>query len=417
VLFGPVHRRRPGRGLGRPDDKKAEEQCRTESHASSIGIVRTVLEHFIVHQFDPREHIAGGVHGFLIDLIRMAPQGHRFRIAGVDAVGGRRLGAWTTEEIDGREVAFLPVARLSAGAPRRFPHTARLLAGLTRRHVWEGPTFVHAHRAETGLALSLRFPRTPLVQFLHTDAAELLRHRTESFWRLLPQVQLAVETLAVRRAAATWAFSAEAARRLQVRPGRNWFDDAVFRPTPRTGDHALRVGWVGRLEPSKDPLRAVATLDVLARSNVGLSGWLAGSGSLENDVRRELALRSLGDRVELRGTLRPDELARALAETDVLLVSSLWEGQPRAVLEALASGVPVVSTRVGDVPELLSDGVSGFVAGDGTPEELAALVARAAPLRWNGGVAATVATHRGSVVVADLFRELELLAGYRRASN
>jgi len=361
-----------------------------------------VLEHLIVHQFDPAEHIPGGIHGFIVDLVRLAPPGHSFRLVGVDAVGNRTLGAWTDETMAGRDVAFLPLVRLSAAAPRRFPHTARLVAGLFTSRLGVRPTFVHAHRVETGLALSVRLPRARLVQFVHTDAAELLRHRQESFWRHLPQAQLAAESVAVRRAAATWAFSGEAARRLGVRAGRNWYDDGVFRPQPRTAGGGLTVGWIGRLEPSKDPLRAVATLGELP----GARGWLAGTGSLEPAVRRELPAH-----VELRGTLRPTEVAAALAETDVLLVTSLWEGQPRAVLEALGSGVPVVSTRVGDVPALVRDGVSGFIAHEGTPRELAELVVRAAALRVRDDIAESVADHRASVVVPDLFRELELLAG------
>jgi glycosyltransferase involved in cell wall biosynthesis len=407
VQLDPVRRQgrrgRRARGDGRAREGEEDEQCGgAAAHTVSVGIFRAVLEHLIVHQFDPAEHIPGGVHGFIVDLVRFAPDGHRFRLIGVDAVGGRRLGAWTTESLAGREVAFLPLARLSAAAPRRIPHTARLVAGLFPRRLGVHPAFVHAHRVETGLALSVRLPRTRLVQFVHTDAAELVRHRQESLWRHLPQAQLAAERLAVRRAAAAWAFSAEAARRLGVRPGRNWYDDTVFRPVPRSGGGSLTVGWIGRLEPSKDPLRALAALGELPDAR----GWLAGSGSLEPAVRRQLPAN-----VELRGTLQPAELAAALAETDVLLVSSLWEGQPRAVLEALGSGVPVVSTRVGDVPALVRDGVSGFIAQHGTPGELAALVRRAAPLRGGAEVAASVADHRASVVVPDLFRELELLRG------
>lgn len=397
--------------LQRPHERK---KSGTALHTFPIGLgrssFRAVLEHLIVHQFDPREHIPGGVHGFIVDLVRLAPPDHRFRIAGVDAVGGRRLGEWTAEAIDGREIAFLPVARLSAATSRRFPHSARLVAGLVPRRGWGRPTFVHAHRAETGLALSLRFPQIPLVQFLHTDAAELLRHRTESLWRLLPRTQLAVESLAVRRAAAAWVFSAEAARRLHARAGRNWYDDAIFRPRPRTPGGPLTVGWIGRLEPSKDPLCAAAALGALARSGVDVRGWFAGSGTLEPALHRELAARSLAGRVEVRGTLRPDELATALQETDVLLVSSLWEGQPRAVLEALACGVPVVSRRVGDVPTLVGDGVSGFIADDGSPGELAELVLRAAPLRGGAAIPDAVADHRASRVVGELFEELEQLA-------
>jgi glycosyltransferase involved in cell wall biosynthesis len=375
------------------------------------------LEHLVVHQFDPAEHIAGGVHGFIADLIRLAPAGHRFRIVGVDAVGGRRLGVWSTASVGGREVAFLPVARLSTGrAQRRVPHTLRLLGGLIARRPAVAADFAHAHRAETGLFVSTMYRRIPLVQFVHTDAAEALRHRTESFWRYLPRTHLASESLAVRRAAAAWVYNAEAAERLRrtapgVEAGRNWYDDAIFQPRGGggRGEGPLTVGWVGRFEPSKDPVRAVRVLAELGRRRVPTRAWFAGSGTLEAAVLREIQAHGLAASVTLHGTVPATELARLLEETHVLLVSSLWEGQPRAVLEALGAGVAVVSTAVGDVPELIHEGVAGYVSRSGAPADLADLAVRAGGLGDRAAIAATVAGHRASAVVGGLYAELERL--------
>jgi glycosyltransferase involved in cell wall biosynthesis len=376
--------------------------------------MQRTFEHTIVHQFDPAEHIAGGVHGFITDLIRLAPDRHRFRIIGVDAIGGRQLGTWSTAEIAGREVSFLPVARLSAGRERRVPHTLRLIGGLLVHRPRIASDFVHAHRGETGLFASVAFRRVPLVQFVHTDAAEAMRHRTESFWRYLPRTHLFAESLAVRRAAAAWVYNAEAARRLgasapSVRAGQNWYDDAVFRPRGGVRRDELTVGWIGRFEPSKDPLRAVSVFAELARRGVRFRGWFAGSGTLGDAIRQNVEARGLAGQVSLHGTLEPSGVARLLEETDVLLLTSLWEGQPRAVLEALGAGVPVVSTAVGDVPELVQEGMSGFISRSGTAGELADLVVEAAERSDRDRIAASVASHRASQVIGGLFAELERL--------
>lgn len=373
------------------------------------------VEHLIVHQFDPAEQIAGGVHGFIADLVRFAPERHRFRLVGVDATGGRRLGVWVDASLGGREVPFLPVARLSAAAARRVPHTLRLVAGLLARRPGGSPDLVHAHRAETGAVLALTRRRTPLVQFLHTDSEEALRHRTESFWRFLPRTQLAAESFAVRRAAATWVYNEQAARRLaavspRARAGRNWYDEALFRPGGEAPAAApLTVGWIGRLEPSKDPLKAVDVFARLARAGVEARGFFAGSGTLADALADGLRGHGLDGRVELAGTLPPAALAERLRETDVLLVTSLWEGQPRAVLEALGSGVPVVSTAVGDVPGLVRQGETGYVSESGTPDDLAGHVVAAGRLRDRRRIAATVAGYRASEVVGALFDDLERL--------
>jgi glycosyltransferase involved in cell wall biosynthesis len=372
------------------------------------------IRHLIVHQFDPAEQIAGGVHGFIADFVRLAPEHHAFQLVGVDGTGERRLGVWEDVSLGGREVRFLPVARLSASRQRRLPHTLRLIGGLLARRPRGFADYVHAHRAETGAALALAYPRTPLVQFLHTDSIEALRHRTESFWRFLPRTHLAAESFAVSRAAATWVYNAQAARRLAadfrgVRAGRNWYDDALFRPSGSRMERPLTVGWIGRLESSKNPVKAAEVFAQLERFEVGVRGWFAGAGTLKDAVSRELARHGLERQVDMVGTLSPVDLAALLRNTDVILVTSLWEGQPRAVLEALGSGVPVVSTAVGDVPELVHHGRSGFISRSGAPDELARLVVRAGKLRDRRQIAGSVTAFRASEVIGALFDDLEHL--------
>ena len=107
----------------------------------------------------------------------------------------------TTVVVGGREIAFLPVARLSAGDRRLIPHTVRLVTGLfTRRFRESRSTFLHAHRVEVGAALHALHRRNPLIQFVHTDSEEAARHRTESFWRFLPRFHDVLERSAVRSA-------------------------------------------------------------------------------------------------------------------------------------------------------------------------------------------------------------------------
>jgi glycosyltransferase involved in cell wall biosynthesis len=98
---------------------------------------------------------------------------------------------------------------------------------------------------------------------------------------------------------------------------------------------------------------------------------LVGGGELENAVREQVAALGLQERVRFLG-VRAD-VADILRASDVFVLSSRWEGNPMSVMEAMAAGLPVVSTAVGGVPELVQEGVTGLLV----PSEDAGALARA----------------------------------------
>ncbi|PKN49481.1 MAG: hypothetical protein CVU63_02030 [Deltaproteobacteria bacterium HGW-Deltaproteobacteria-20] len=86
---------------------------------------------------------------------------------------------------------------------------------------------------------------------------------------------------------------------------------------------------------------------------------LAGEGPLRAELERTASDLGLGDRFRFLG-YRSD-MPRVISALDVYVLSSLWEGLPLALLEALAMGKPVVATRVGGNPEVVDHGVNGFI--------------------------------------------------------
>jgi glycosyltransferase involved in cell wall biosynthesis len=369
--------------------------------------------HLIFHQFDPREHIAGGIAGYIRDLIRYAPEGHEFWIVGVEAVDTVPVGRWSTVSVAGKHIRFMPVAFLDASnQQRRIPHAARFLAGVIRYRPRASDALVHSHRAEAGALLTCLFPRERHVLFIHGDGREALRHKTETFWRWFPWLYNAVEAVAARRAAQTIVMSGAATERLRAHSkyairGANWFDAAHFRPNGAVDPSAeLRIGWVGRLEPPKDPLLAVAVFEALAKNQVPFSAWIAGSGTLAPRVQRAVAIAGLGDSVELLGLLAPPELAERLRESTAYLMTSLWEGFPRSAVEALASGLPVVSTDVGELSTFVVNGVNGYLAGTRDAQNLAELLVDSGVLDRGRPVAETVDHLEASLVIGKLLEEL-----------
>jgi glycosyltransferase involved in cell wall biosynthesis len=131
---------------------------------------------------------------------------------------------------------------------------------------------------------------------------------------------------------------------------------------------------VSKLRPQKDPLALVRAAAIL-RERGALAGKVAivGDGELERRVREAIAARGLGEDVRwfpFGGASGP-----YLAAADLLVVPSLWESLPYAVLEAMAFGLPVLATAVGGVPEMVRDGATGRLVPPADEQALAGALA------------------------------------------
>jgi glycosyltransferase involved in cell wall biosynthesis len=133
----------------------------------------------------------------------------------------------------------------------------------------------------------------------------------------------------------------------------------------------LTVANLRRQKAYPDLLRAAAALAEDCPRAVFAA---VGQGPLHEEVHRLRDELGLAGRFHLLG--HREDVVDLLAAADVFVLASHWEGLPIAVVEALAAGVPVVSTRVGGLPEAVTDGVHGLLVPPGRPDELAAAVRR-----------------------------------------
>jgi glycosyltransferase involved in cell wall biosynthesis len=129
---------------------------------------------------------------------------------------------------------------------------------------------------------------------------------------------------------------------------------------------------VGRLAEPKDALTLVRAL--AAVPGRPFTALLVGDGPDRPSVEAEVRALGLQDVVTLTGTR--EDVPALLAQADVFALSSRSEGAPLSILEAMAAGLPVVSSRVGGVPELVVDGETGLLVPPGDPEALAVALGR-----------------------------------------
>lgn len=128
---------------------------------------------------------------------------------------------------------------------------------------------------------------------------------------------------------------------------------------------------VGRLDWTKGYLYALEAMAKLREEGVPYQYQIVGEGRGRNEVLTAIRDFGLDDRVQLLGPLDREGVRLALAEADLFVLSSVTEGIAGVLIEAQATGLPVVATQVGGVPEAVRDGETGFLVPSRAPAALA----------------------------------------------
>ena len=145
----------------------------------------------------------------------------------------------------------------------------------------------------------------------------------------------------------------------------NVVDASVFRP--KTKQHSLgrTLLYVGDLEPWKGVGSLIEWMRAQSRWDGGtITMRFVGQGSLFNRLRElqhEFQKNGRDVRIEVLGPKDHSEIPALMRNADALVLPSYWEGVPTVVLEAMASGIPVISTRVGDVPNFITHLENGLL--------------------------------------------------------
>lgn len=128
---------------------------------------------------------------------------------------------------------------------------------------------------------------------------------------------------------------------------------------------------IGRLEWIKGFDYLLAAYKILKDKNYSFQAYILGEGALYNELNFSIMDLGLEKHVKLEGKVSPDMIPVWLQKTDIFVLSSHNEGISNSVLEAMASGIPVVSTSVGGMAEVIEDGVNGLLVPFRNPAALA----------------------------------------------
>jgi sugar transferase (PEP-CTERM/EpsH1 system associated) len=259
---------------------------------------------------------------------------------------------------------------------RRAGTDLRLVGELYRLLRREQPHVVHTHGWGTLLEglTAARLAGVPVVIHGEHGTLQLRPHQRwlqRRGWSAADQV-LSVSTRLAERMSRETGFA-----RARIRTIRNGVDlsrfghiaRAVARRQLDLAADASVIVTVGRLVPVKDHLTLLESVAELRRDGREATLVVAGEGPLKSTLVERAVSLGIDRSVRLVGH-RPD-VELVLAAADVFALSSESEGLCNTILEAMASGLPVVATRVGGADEMVQDGITGLLVPARSPRELA----------------------------------------------
>jgi len=328
--------------------------------------------------------------------------------------------------------APLSMARAHVRAWRRFPRTWRHLARNSWRRSRSGDfiafsqacfiashsrrfSHFHAHYANVPAKVALLVHRLTGASYsITTHAKDIFQNEPFASTKLCERMCRASFLVANSR------FSADHIRKHlpaphDVRVIYNGLDLAKFPRRQEPPPQPIVLG-VGRLVEKKGFQHFVAMCRLLKDKAVPFKGKIVGTGVLSSSLKEQIRSLDVADRVSLAGPLPHEALIEVYRHTTVFVLpcKQAADGDrdilPNVIKEAMAVGVPVVTTRLDGIEELVEDGVSGLLV---PPDDPAALAAKVRLVLENRELAATLSTNARRVIEErfDRVKNFALLRG------
>ncbi|MGF1589129.1 MAG: glycosyltransferase family 4 protein [Pleurocapsa sp.] len=395
----------------------------------------------IFYQFNPWSSSIGGIQTFICSFLKYAPPEFTVRLIGTGS-NDTAIGRWQEKEFAGREIQFMPLINIENDDVRHLiPTTLKYTAALFKHDF--ASDFMHFYRIEAALATTRwQGEKTLLVQNDIQKQMDPVAGNNAILWQKFPGVYFALESWLIKQFDYIYSCHTQTAEFYQQRYPqladqtnylKNTVDEERFYPlnlaAKREQQQALAtemglpkdtrfVLFAGRLHPQKDPLLLIEAFAVLKQPKVHL--LMAGAGELKAEINTRINELGLSQRVTMLGAVPQEKLATLHQISDVFVLSSVYEGLPFAVLEALSCGTPVVTTNSGETPDFLAED-SGIVCHERTPKAIAAALTQVLQHPAKYPPAACVQTakpYSAKTVVSEVYQQmLERWESQRASAN
>lgn len=251
------------------------------------------------------------------------------------------------KEVEGRKIRFIGLESFSKKQIKRAIKEFK-------------PDLIQAHDMRATLMSAVISGNLPVVSHIHCNAKGNNRLSVRSVLYYLSSLKCAHVIWVSKSAYDNYFFHRQLSQKSTIL--YNVIDEDDLRQRSESIDNQLcgDVVYVGRLSEEKDPIRLMKILRLVADTLPEVKVAIVGSGEMEEQTKAECHRLGLDGNVSFTGFVpNPSGI---LKSSKVMVMTSVMEGTPMCILEAQALGIPVVSTPVGGIVDVITDGENGFLS-------------------------------------------------------
>lgn len=296
----------------------------------------------ILHLLSTREF--SGAENVVSQIITMFRENQNFEMYYVSPKG--RIG----DVLASKGIPYIPISSLSLSEVRRVVREIK-------------PDIVHTHDVRATLVASLCIKTAKLIGTIHVNDIRMQSWSLKSLSFLFASVRLRHILWVSDSSLNDYKFCNLIKRKSSIL--RNVVNPADIIELSRVflkNNMNYDVVFIGRLEVQKNPLRFLSIIKKLVEIKDDLKVAIVGNGSLMKCVKKTSIELNIDKNIDFWGSVQnPYPI---LSASKLLLMTSRWEGTPMVALEAMALGVPIISTPTDGMCELVKDGVNGYLTDD-----------------------------------------------------
>lgn len=222
------------------------------------------------------------------------------------------------------------------------------------------PDIIHAHDMKASFIASVVKKEIPLISHIHNNNSDSHRISIKTLLYLYSAIKAKHIFWVSNSSYNGYRFNSFIRDKSEILYNVIDIDNLYEKSKLDSEEYAFDIIYLGRLAYPKNPQRMVKILCEIAKHNEKFTAAVVGEGEDLKEVKEYVSRQGMNDRIKFLGYMKNPY--KILKSSKMMLMTSLWEGTPMCVLEALAFGVPVVSTPVDGLCDLIINNENGFLS-------------------------------------------------------